>query len=195
MKQGENTMGQRSQIYIRYDEKLIVANYYQWNYGERMISRARAAIEWMKEYLDEGHFFVFENTTYTKKLSRICDINFDMRDVAISCDIVQEWKEQFSDEPFNSIVFNQQDNNDGQLFIDISKDGKIKYCLAKNPDYDTIMDCNAYLEWDLSAEWKKPNEYRDQEAIDTCINNIEYIRSNAELMTAEELAAFVTAHY
>lgn len=34
-------MGQRSQIYIRYEngeKKGLIANYYSWNYGEKMIS-------------------------------------------------------------------------------------------------------------------------------------------------------------
>ena len=46
-------MGQRSQIFVRYQEtdgtRKLVARYYGWNYGERMISRARHTIEWLKE--------------------------------------------------------------------------------------------------------------------------------------------------
>lgn len=44
-------MGQRSQIYIRFNDnrmesgKGLIALYYQWNYGERMVSRARQIIE------------------------------------------------------------------------------------------------------------------------------------------------------
>lgn len=48
-------MGQRSQIYVRASGQLIVANYYQWNYAERMISRARYGIEYIdsvKDYSD-----------------------------------------------------------------------------------------------------------------------------------------------
>ena len=55
-------MGQRSQIYVRYEKedninvarKILAARYYQWNYGECMISRARYSMEWLKtnhEYL------------------------------------------------------------------------------------------------------------------------------------------------
>jgi len=46
-------MGQRSQVYVRYNKKLVVTNYYQWNYGERMISRARYGIEYIKDSLLE----------------------------------------------------------------------------------------------------------------------------------------------
>ena len=45
-------MGQRSQIFVRYEEngqKKMIARYYQWNYGGRMISRARYGIEWLKD--------------------------------------------------------------------------------------------------------------------------------------------------
>lgn len=46
-------MGQRSQIYVRYNKKdmngvnckKLIANYYQWNYGERMISRATGGVQ------------------------------------------------------------------------------------------------------------------------------------------------------
>ena len=41
-------MGQRSQIYLRHNGDLVFANYYQWNYGERMVSRARWGIGYIK---------------------------------------------------------------------------------------------------------------------------------------------------
>jgi hypothetical protein len=188
-------MGQRSQIYIRYNEKLIIANYYQWNYGELMISRARGAIEWIKDRIDLGYYWIFKDKSYIKKLSRICDVNFDMRDIALSCDIVQEWGDQFSEQPFNECVFYQQDNNDGQLFIDISADGVIKYAFSKNPDYTKLMNCNDYMAWDFGADWHKYLSDVDSEALEICKRNIGYIQANATLMTYEELYAFINANY
>ena len=45
-------IGQRSQIYIRLKDrnnnKYLFAKYYGWNYGERMISRARYGIDYIK---------------------------------------------------------------------------------------------------------------------------------------------------
>ena len=45
-------MGQRSQIYIRIKDEdgntTLFAKYFQWNFGERMISRARYGIEYIK---------------------------------------------------------------------------------------------------------------------------------------------------
>ena len=186
-------MGQRSQIYIRHENKLVVANYYQWNYGERMISRARGIIEWIKEHSEFS--FIWEDKYYMTKLSRICDTNFDMRDVVISCDIIKEWQEEFPQEPFNDCVFKYQDNNDGQLFIDVKSDSSIKYALSYNPDYTKILNCENYLIEDLEKDWQTPTEYLTQEDIDTCKKNIEYISANAELMTAEELYNFVNYDY
>ena len=186
-------MGQRSQIYIRHKNKLVVANYYQWNYGERMISRARGIIEWIKEHSEFS--FIWEDKHYMTKLSRTCDTNFDMRDVAISCDIIKEWQEEFPQESFNDCVFKYQDNNDGQLFIDVKSDSSIKYALSYNPDYTKILNCENYLIEDLREDWQTPTEYLTQEDIDTCKKNIEYISANAELMTAEELYNFVNYDY
>ena len=114
-------MGQRSQIYVRASGQLIVANYYQWNYAERMISRARYGIEYIdsvKDYSD----WIFSRDVNVEHLRRILDVNFDLKDYQISSKIIEEWKDQFRDELFNDVVFNWQDNNDGQLFIDFTKD-------------------------------------------------------------------------
>ena len=61
-------MGQRSQIYIRYNGKLIVANYYQWNYGERMISRCRSILERLDGML--GYKFLFSDENEIETLKR-----------------------------------------------------------------------------------------------------------------------------
>lgn len=59
-------MGQRSQIYLRYNGKLVFASYFQWNYGERMISRARWGIEHVKWYSDEKYDFAFRDISYAE---------------------------------------------------------------------------------------------------------------------------------
>lgn len=93
-------MGQRSQIYVRYNKKdmngvnrkKLIANYYGWNYGERMISRARWGIEFIKEYLSLGYngYNWFEQPGSDVHLSRVFDANFDMHDISISSDIIKE---------------------------------------------------------------------------------------------------------
>ena len=190
-------MGQRSQIYVRINKKLVVANCYGWNYGERMISRAKAIIEWLKEYLEYDwlSFFTAPNdSSYRTKLSRICDTNFDMRDVAISCDIVKEHYEEFANSTFNKSVFEWQDNSDGQLFIDVDKNG-IKYCFTKYTSHKQALSASQYMAWDSCRNWTIPTEDLTQEDIDLCKSNIKSIKENAELMTVAELKDFVNGDY
>lgn len=188
-------MGQRSQIYIRYnvkDKNGLIANYYQWNYGERMISRARGAIEHIAQTLHYDWYY--EQASNVKKLSRVIDTNFDMRDVQISCDIIEEWKTEFADTKFNDFVFYHQDNNDGKLLIDIN-DGVIKYAFL---DYDinleSIMDGEGYMRWNSSPEWRE-SEYLDEEDVKACEDNICYIDEHAMLMTKEEVEEFLNYNY
>lgn len=105
---------------------------------------------------------------------------------------MQEWKEQFSDTDLNDCVFRHQDNNDGQLFIDISRDGVIKYAFSQNPDYEQIMTAKSYLEWDYGEGWESS---LSQEIVNICKENVKYIQENATLMTAEELNQFIEAEY
>lgn len=187
-------MGQRSQIYVRYNKdgvNYLIARYYQWNYGERMISRCKHSIEWIESILKYDWYL----TTETEKLKRILDVNFDMQDIVMGQDIIKEWDEwDYKDETtFNDFVFLQQDNNDGKLFIDI-KNGIIKYAFL---DYDCnteyIMNAEQYMSWDC-AGWMT-NEYIDDEQKLICFNNIKEIAEMAQLMTQEELEDFINCDY
>lgn len=187
-------MGQRSQIYIRYykDEKYyLTARYYQWNFGERMISRCRYSLEWIKEHVDNGWDWYL--TTNTEKLKRILDVNFDMKDIVLGCDIIKEHKEYFQEDDFNDFVFKFQDNNDGKLFIDI-KDGIIKYAFL---DYDcnteNIMSASKYMNWD-SKGWRT-SKYIDEEQKELCKENLKEIKKLAKLMTKEEVEDFINYKY
>ena len=98
-------MGQRSQIYIRYNVnyvsgsvtnnsithnyKGLIARYFGWNYGERMISRARYIIERIQDEFMEWKWF-FGDAEKLEKLKRTCDVNFDMKDIVFSSDIIKE---------------------------------------------------------------------------------------------------------
>lgn len=196
-------MGQRSQIYLRHNGSLILANYYQWNFGEGMISRARWGIEWVKEFVDPAwkDRWPFDSEDYIEKMRRVFDTDFDRKDVALSCDILKEWSEQFSDEPFNDVVFNQQENNDGQLYVDI-RDGKIYYCF-RDMHANRIMDAAEYMDWDCPY-WSSESEhnpafdrscYLSEEEIKACEANIRAIGEMAELMTMEQLDEFIHGDY
>jgi hypothetical protein len=189
-------MGQRSQIYVRYNKdgvNYLTARYYQWNYGERMISRCRHSLEWIKEMLRYDWYL----TTETEKLKRILDVNFDMEDIVIGCDIIKEYNEDeyWKDNNYslNSYVFECQDNNDGKLFIDI-KDEIIKYAfLDSSCSTEHIMNAEQYMNWDCEG-WIL-SEYMDEEDVLTCVNNIKAINKIAQLMTQEEIEDFMNCNY
>lgn len=185
-------MGQRSQIYIRiqnsgYDYPKLIAKYYGWNFGERMISRARHGIEYIKENLK----YIYDKYTQ-EKINRIFDVNFDMKDILITSDIIQEWIEQFSDSEFaNDYIFENVHNNDGKLFIDVQENGEIKYCLT---DYNLkILSPTEYMDWDFE-NWEN-SEYLDKEDVEICKNNIKYIQENTKQMTEDELQEFIDYDY
>ncbi len=186
-------MGQRSQIFVRFEnydrKKELAARYYQWNYGERMVSRARYSIQWLKEmYKYPG--------SVKEKLYRILDTNFDMRDCVISSDIIKEYVDDdwVNTCPLNNFMFERQANNDGKLLIDVLPDGTIKYAFL---DYSNtkIMSGSEYMCWDVGNNWKVPDEHINQESIDTCIENIKELNKLAKKMTKEEVKEFMEFDY
>lgn len=200
-------MGQRSQIYVRYENrgwvkgqradghwgfiaaatnKSLIARYYQWNYGERMISRAAHSIAWLKE--SAGTLYGEEN-----KAIRILDTNFDMCDVQISSDIIQEWKEWGNADTFREDVFEEQDNNNGQLFIDVDLEGNIKYAFTHPYAKKEVLTATEYMQEDFD-DWET-SEYISDDGKQTCRENLAWIEANATLMTDEELEEFKNYDY
>lgn len=177
-------MGQRSQIYVRVDNKLYLARYFQWNYGERMISRARWGIEALKDYAELGANFMLEK----ERLARILDVNFDMHDVQISSDIMEEYREYGSNGKlnFNKFVFTEQDNNDGKLLISVdTKKPEIKYAfLNSNSEY--LGNCEKYINWDYSFKFLQGEELK------TFRRNSKAINEMAVLMSEEEAKEFIS---
>ena len=187
-------MGQRSQIYVKVtdgEKTGVVARYFQWNYGERMVSRARATIEYLKDYIDRyGVDFLFSYDSNLQKLTRIIETNFDMRDVAITSDILEECKEYGFDD-----IFESQDNNDGQLYIDVTPEG-IKYAFVHG-DYSVPLDGDEYMDSDYyideEGSWMdkfRESDYYDEKDLEYTIDNIKYLWNNATIMTSEDVKAF-----
>lgn len=169
-------MGQRSQIFVRFEkelgEKEIVARYFNWNYGERMISRVYHTIAWIKAHLeltnsDPGQYL----SQNRKKLVRILDTNFDMYDITIASNILKEYEEFDWHMPLNDFMFNGQDNNDGKAFIDVKRNGMIKYALLTS---DNVL-CNPseYMVWDIDKEWMIPDKYISKRMIGITEEHIE----------------------
>lgn len=196
-------MGQRSQIYIRYQNEgknYLTARYFQWNYGERMISRCRYTIEWIMKNLEYDCAWYFIRDT--KKLANIINVNFDMKDVVISSDIINEYLEFLEDEwgkssewSFKDFVFLNQDNNNGQLYININ--GKdVSYAFIDPYEYDKdlkIMNATKYMDWNLE-NWEN-SDYITQYQKRRCKSNLKMIDKMARLMTKKELDDFINCAY
>lgn len=203
-------MGQRSQIYIRYNVNYIsraatpnpithnykglIARYYGWNYGERMISRARCIVEEIEDVFMKYKYY-FNDEEKLEKLIRICDTNFDMKDIMFSSDIIREVKDDVDGDL--QYLFNQ-DNNNGQLFIDVTDDG-IKYCFMKFYNEGEPMDGEGYMKWTYEDEkyqnWHTPSEYMNRKTIAYTERNIKNLSKIATLMTSEDLKSFVEDDY
>lgn len=203
-------MGQRSQIYIRYNinyingsetknpaihnYKGLIARYYGWNYGERMISRARYIIECIQKEFIKWKWY-FGDTEKLEKLKRICDTNFDMKDIVFSSDIIKEVMEELDGDM--EYLFNQA-NNDGQFFVDVT-DGGIKYCFMRFYNEGKPMDGEQYMKWNCEREehpdWHIPRKYMDKETIDYTEENIKQINKMATLMTKEDVEEFINNSY
>ena len=203
-------MGQRSQIYFRCNNEngkyVLVARYYQWNYGTRMISRARHTLEWLISMKAYPYSFSSRNSENIIKVARIMDINFDYHDVVLSQDIIQEYKEGYYDDP--SEMFTGQDNNDGQLLIDMIVDWRRKDKKGRYPvkfkyaflDWDSKLIGNGddYMQWNENYGDDGP-AWRDSQYIKNEVKyterNIRYLEKNAELMTADEVKEFINHDY
>ena len=203
-------MGQRSQIYIRYNVnyvsglatpnpkthnyKGLIARYFGWNYGERMISRARYVIEEIQNEFIK-YKWGFNDKEKLEKLKRFCETNFDMKDIVFSTDILKEIKDYYDGDL--QYLFNQ-DNNDGQLFIDVTDNG-IKYCFMSFYNEGEPMDGEEYMKWNCENEnhpnWHTPCKYMNRRTIIYTEKNIKKINQMATLMTLDEIKSFVEDDY
>lgn len=188
-------MGQRSQIYVIYKDNqnrdCISATYFQWNYGERMVSRARYLMGWIKDqnlfYSSDNNLFSLSYIAY--KIRYIASVNFDYKDVVIGQDLIEEWKAYKQGVPnanLNDYIFNA-DNNDGCLFIDARIPKYLKYAFTTYDYKDGVMGPEAYLKWDGT-----PQKIRDTKFTK---RNINWITHNAKLMKKKELEAILKTTY
>ena len=188
-------MGQRSQIYVIYKDNqnrdCISATYFQWNYGERMISRARYLMGWIKGqnlfYSSDNNLFSLSYVAY--KIRYIASVNFDYKDVVIGQDLIEEWKAYKQGVPnanLNDYIF-YADNNDGCLFIDARNPKHLRYAFTTYDYKDGVMGPEAYLKWDQT-----PKKIRDTKFTK---RNINWITHNAKLMKKAEFEAILRATY
>lgn len=183
-------MGQRSQIYIAFDSgyrdirghitesegMFLIARYFQWNYGSRMVSRAVGLVDWIKEYN-------YALRSKREILIKVAEVNFDMRSIVNSSDILQMLAGSLD---IQHDTFQRIDNNDGKLFIEIQDDGSIKYAFtdswANRP-----LTAEQYMEW---------GGYDTEESCGSNYPaNVRFLSENATLMTQEELGEFMSRSY
>lgn len=182
-------MGQRSQIYIHFNvsrNEGMIARYFQWNHGRYMVSRARSVIELLKKYLQYPQIS-FSGKSDILKLSRFCDIDFDMRDIGISADILEVCRKL---QKFDKDSVFGQPNNDGQLLIDVTDNG-IRYCFIEYYTDPNPMNAEQYMKWNTECETypdrHEPDDYTER--------NIAFIDTVAELMTEQEVREFLDRDY
>lgn len=208
-------MGQRSQIYVRITEKNrngkisqdMIPMYYHWNYGERMISRVAATVEWLKEnakyYFSENHRAILENILRT---------NFDMKSCVNTINVFLEAAYEKglynNKEELNAFVFDGQDNNDGKAYIDVIVDRekdrtKISYCLT-GLDNTKHLTAEEYLNWQVDYgdpdkfSWKdhfKESEFYDDKDIEYTTKNIAILQENATVMSEKAIRGFKEQDY
>ena len=189
-------MGQRSQIYVIYKDNqnrdCISATYFQWNYGERMVSRARYLMGWIKSqnsFYVVDSYNVFPLSYVANKIRYIASVNFDYKDVVIGQDLIEEWKDYkqgVSNANLNDYIFHA-DNNDGCLFIDARNPKHLRYAFTTYDYKDGVMGPEAYLKWD-----NVPQNIRNAKFTK---RNINWITHNAKLMKKKELEAILTTTY
>lgn len=190
-------MGQRSQIYVIYKDNqnrdCISATYFQWNYGERMVSRARYLMGWIKSqnsFYVADSYNVFPLSYVANKIRYIASVNFDYKDVIIGQDLIEEWKDykqgSVLNTDLNDYIFNA-DNNDGCLFIDARIPKQLRYAFTTYDYKDGVMGPEAYLKWD-----NVPQNIRNAKFTK---RNINWITHNAKLMKKKELEAILKTNY
>lgn len=189
-------MSERSQLYVRVNDRegiSLAARDNAWNYSERMISRCRWTMEWLRDniFIDMAD------------LNRILDVNFDMKDIVISSDLIKEHREVGYSRDFEDYVFWSPENCNGKLFIDVTyyetpgsleEQTKIRYAFTDG-EIEKVMTAKEYMDWNCKDWNDEAYPELDEETRKTVLENLAFISDNATLMTMEELQEFIEHDY
>lgn len=187
-------MGERSDIFVRirakerttdknYKYETFFGLYFQWCYGERMISRLRSAINFAENQIEGWRGETAVSEERVSKFKRYLAINFDMQDIVEPSDLIsdaikdlmQGWDTAKAD------IFDQAQNH-GYIYLDITLDdpqerfgenkAKIKYAFVNyewhNKKYPLppVMSVEQFADWDMAKnerKWYEPDPYWDEE--------------------------------
>lgn len=180
-------MAERSQIYVRYNDKIIIANYYSWIDCAGMVSRAAHFLDYAKSYLNDyihNYDLMFVKESGIETLRRYLDVDFDKCDIEISVDLLKEYDKKLKSNPetdFKKFIFTDLVTDYGSLFIDIHNnkgDYKIQYCFLYG---NTPMTAENYF-----STLRQKDPYQGYEVF-----NYEYIDENFQLIPANEIDNFI----
>jgi len=186
-------MGERSNIFVRirakkrssdknYKMETFFGLYYQWCYGERMISRLRSAIDFVDSDISGWHGEYVVSKETTDKFKRYLAVNFDMKDVLdpvdLVPDLVNDVMRGYATEKAD--IFDQAENH-GFIYLDITLDdpekkfgenkAKIKYAFVDNEYKDNdgkvppIRSVEQFADHDIGNDerkWYEPDPYWDE---------------------------------
>lgn len=185
-------MGERSCIFVRirakehdvdrkYKYEACFGLYFQWCYGERIISRLRQAVDFAKHNIDGNLPCDLVSKRTVDKFVKYLSVNFDMRTIQDADKIVPSSPKDFIDGSFKlgNDVFAQHENH-GFLYIDISMDDPdggrhagIKYAFVQN-ECDSgskrlpcVMDVTRFADRDIGngdRKWFVPDPSWDLES-------------------------------
>ena len=188
-------MGERSDIFVRirvkekkteknYKHQAFFGLYYQWCYGERMISRLRSAINYAESHVCGWHGGYACSEETVELFKRYLAINFDMQDILKPLDLVPDAVDDVMQgyDTAKADIFNQAENH-GYIYLDITVDDpddrsddnkgyKIKYAFVqgewhnkKNP-LPPVMSVEQFADWDIAdneRKWYEPDPDWDRE--------------------------------
>jgi hypothetical protein len=188
-------MGERSDIFVRirvkenkkattYKHQAFFGLYYQWCYGERMISRLRSAINYAESHVCGWHGGYACSEETVELFKRYLAINFDMQDILKPVDLVPDAVDDVMQgyDTAKADIFNQAENH-GYIYLDITVDdpddrsddnkgATIKYAFVqgewhnkKNP-LPPVMSVEQFADWDIAdneRKWYEPDPDWDRE--------------------------------
>ena len=186
-------MGERSNIFVRirakkrssdkkYQMETFFGLYYQWCYGERMISRLRSAIDFVDSDISGWHGEYVVSKETTGKFKRYLAVNFDMKDILDPVDLIPDAVDDVMQgyDTAQADIFDQAENH-GFIYLDITLDdpdkkfgennAKIKYAFVENEykgkdgKVPPIRSVEQFADHDMGNDerkWFEPDPYWDE---------------------------------
>ncbi len=183
-------MGERSDFFVRirakektsdrfYKHQAFFGLYYQWCYGERMISRLRSAIDFVESDISGRHGSYAITKEQMDRFKKYLAINFDMKDFVYPTDLIPYTVDDIINgyDTAKSDIFDQAENH-GFIYLDITLDdpdqkfgdnkAKIKYAFVetewhnKKHPLPPVMSVEQFADWDIAdneRKWYEPDPY------------------------------------